>query len=445
MSELRRRWATAADTDALVVFTADVLRHQDAPAPDACTGAWTRDLMTGRHPRFVPSDFSIVEDVASGEIVSSACLISQTWSFDGIPIAVGQPELIGTHPDRRRQGLVREQFEALHRRSVERGQQLLAIDGVPHFYRQFGYEMALERLGGVVLQAGRLPEVDSPMFSVREAIGADLPFIATAARHAARRSLLTCDRDEGLWQYELYGRDPMNFYRTELRTITTRDGRPVGYLAHAHHTARLAGATLVLYACETLDVDWADVVPTLLAYLRATGLRYASIHGDDFRYVGLWMGTTHPLYAALGQLAPQMAPPYAWYIRVHDLAAFLRHIAPVLERRLAESAWRDFSGELRLGFYRGGVSLVFADGRLASAVPWQQSERLLGVERLQPTTAERADAFLPELTVLQLLCGYRSLDELQHAFPDCLVRTDRVHALLTTLFPRRPSSVWPAV
>ena len=27
-------------------------------------------------------------------------------------------------------------------------------------------------------------------------------------------------------------------------------------------------------------------------------------------------------------------PPYAWYVRVPDMPAFLRHIAPVLEARL---------------------------------------------------------------------------------------------------------------
>ena len=55
----------------------------------------------------------------------------------------GLPELVGTHPDYRRRGLVREQFEVLHRWSEERGHLMQAIGGIPYYYRRFGYEMAV--------------------------------------------------------------------------------------------------------------------------------------------------------------------------------------------------------------------------------------------------------------------------------------------------------------
>ncbi|HUI28537.1 MAG TPA: GNAT family N-acetyltransferase [Candidatus Kryptonia bacterium] len=444
MDQLLFRQATAHDTEALVAFTADVLRHQDAAEPDASTAAWTRDLLSGRHPRFRPGDFSIVEDPATHRIVSCASLISQTWMFDRIPIRVGQPELIGTDPAYRGRGLVRRQFEVLHRWSAARGHHLLAIDGVPYFYRQFGYEMALERYGGRVLQAAHLLIGDTP-YRVRQAVESDLTFIADTARQAAKRSLLTCERDDALWTYELSGHDPMSFYRTELRTIVGPDESRVGFFAHAGHTARLAGATLALYACELASDAWEAVTPTILMYLKLTGTDAAAKHGDHFRYIGLWMGTEHPFYAAIDRLAPQVVPSYAWYLRVPDLAGFLRHVAPALDRRLDRSAWSHYSGELRLSFYRDGLRLRFQAGKLMDATQWQQSNQLLGVERLQPTTAERADAFFPGLTFLQLLFGYRSLEELQYAFPDCLVRTDEARALLDALFPQRPSSVWPAV
>jgi hypothetical protein len=48
----------------------------------------------------------------------------------------------------------------------------------------------------------------------------------------------------------------------------------------------------------------------------------------------------------------------------------------------------------------------------------------------------------PGQTFLPLVFGHRSLEELEHAFTDCLVRTDEARALLRALFPRRPSHVW---
>ena len=39
--------------------------------------------------------------------------------------------------------------------------------------------------------------------------------------------------------------------------------------------------------------------------------------------------------------------------------------------------------------------------------------------------------------------GFRSLLEVEAAFPDCIVRTNDARALLDALFPRSPSDVWP--
>jgi hypothetical protein len=47
------------------------------------------------------------------------------------------------------------------------------------------------------------------------------------------------------------------------------------------------------------------------------------------------------------------------------------------------------------------------------------------------------------LTFLQLLFGYRSLDELAYAFPDCVARNDGARLLLDTLFPKQASNIWP--
>ena len=67
-----------------------------------------------------------------------------------------------------------------------------------------------------------------------------------------------------------------------------------------------------------------------------------------------------------------------------------------------------------------------------------------GLEFGRPSTDPRRPlAMFPDLTFLQLLFGFRALEELAAAFPDCVVRTQEARALLTALFPRTPSDVWP--
>jgi hypothetical protein len=125
------RQAVVADGERLVAFHADVHRSSGVEEPDEQVGAWTRDLVDREHPSFDVGDLTVVEDTRTGAIVSSLCLISQVWSYGGAAFGVGRPELVGTHPDYRRRGLVCAQFEVIHAWSAERGHKMQAITGIP--------------------------------------------------------------------------------------------------------------------------------------------------------------------------------------------------------------------------------------------------------------------------------------------------------------------------
>src|SRR6267142_324218 len=175
------RRATEADADRLGEFNADVLRAQDAPDPAPWMGAWTRDLISGRHPTFRADSALVVEDTRAKSIVSSMVLLSHTWAYGGVPVSVGQPEIVGTRAEFRGRGLVRAMFDVAHAWSAARGHRLLAINGIPWFYRQFGYEMALELGGGPRLYTPGLAagvRQTQPPYRVRPATDADAPFLA---------------------------------------------------------------------------------------------------------------------------------------------------------------------------------------------------------------------------------------------------------------------------
>ncbi|MFU8827484.1 MAG: GNAT family N-acetyltransferase, partial [Brevefilum sp.] len=119
------RHSTAKDAEALALFNKEIHGEDEWDARGLIE--WTLDLISGEGPTFDVGDFTIVENTRTGEIVSSCCLISQTWSYEGIPFKVGRPELVGTKKDYRRRGLVREQFEILHQWSAGRGELVQAI------------------------------------------------------------------------------------------------------------------------------------------------------------------------------------------------------------------------------------------------------------------------------------------------------------------------------
>ena len=437
------RPATAADTEPLAAFVGDVLRAQDSDTPDRRMAAWSRDLLDGRHPSFAAADATVVTD-RTGAIVSCLHLVSQTWAYGGVPISVGQPELIGTSAKYRGRGLVRAQFEVIHRRSAGRGHRLLAITGIPWFYRQFGYEMAIERGGGPSVPVETLqPLPERPAgWSVRAAVTQDAAFLADTGTAAAARALVTVPRDAALWGYELAGKHQDSAARRVIR-ILERDGRPVGYVVHA---IALWGNSLAVMAFEVAaGVSWREAWITALHDLIAAGEELgAATPGGRFITLSFWfLGHDHPLYRVFR--FPQGDEGYAWYARVPDVAGFLRAVAPALERRLAASPCAGHSGTLTLSFYRDGVRLGFERGRLAVEA-WRPDFTVQGLEFGRPSSDPRRPlAMFPGLTFLQLLFGFRSLEALEAAFPDCVVRTHEARALLNALFSRTPSDVWPVV
>lgn len=427
------RRATAADAEALAEFNAQVHRNPQTSDPDIYVGWWVRDLLLRPHPTFVPEDFVIIEERETGRIVSSLNLISQTWSYEGIPFGVGRPELVGTVPEYRRRGLVRIQFEVIHAWSAARGEMVQAITGIPYFYRQFGYDMAMT-LGGARLgypaAVPKLKAGESEPYRVRPAAAHDLPFIAALYEQASQRYPIVCPRDEAMWRYELEGRSPLSCEQRELCIIEDAAGDAVGYLMHG---PRVWESSLGVGAYELkAGVSWLAVTPSVLRYLKQVGDAYvARDHLCDFETIAFWLGAEHPAYQAAGERLPIVRRPYAWYLRVADVPRFLRHVAPVLERRLAGSILAGHTGELLLDFYRGGARLVFDRGRLVQVEPWQASHERQG------------SAGFPGHTFLQMLFGHRTREELGYAFADCWVENEGVQLLLNILFPKRPSNVWP--
>jgi hypothetical protein len=429
------RRATLQDSQALTAFNARIHSEAEDGQPNEFVGAWTRDLVEIPHPTFSVGDFTVVEDTRKGEIVSSMNLISQTWSYAGIEFKVGRPELVGTHPEYRKRGLVRAQFEVIHQWSAERGELLQAITGIPYYYRLFGYEMALNLGGGRVGYKPLIPKLkegETEPFRLRLATETDIAFIANLYRQGCWRSLVSCVRDDALWRYELTGKSHDNVNRSVLRVIEAEDGEAVGYLAHPPNTW---GPTMAVTAYELIPgLSWAAVTPSVMRFLQEIFEQYQPEQGEKevFGAYGFWLGSEHPVYQVITDKLPRVRQPYAWYLRVPDLPAFLRLIIPVLEDRLAVSPMTGHGGNLEISFYQSGVRLVFDGGSITQVEAWDPTPQ-----------GHSGDAAFPGLTFLQLIFGYRSLEELQYAFVDCFTSNDTARALLNCLFPKQVSSVWP--
>jgi hypothetical protein len=432
---LRLRRSQKEDQPALAQFNAMIHSDEGPNKPDDRLHAWTSDLLVKSHPTFKPDKFTIVDEVATGRIISSMNLIPQTWTYAGIPFKVGRPELVGTLPEYRNRGLVRKQFELIHHWSARAGEMLQVITGIPYYYRLFGYEMALNLGGGRVGYPRYIPGLkdgDTEPYLLRQPTEADIPFLSRLYQVGCQRSLIACEWDDDLWRYEMSGKSNRNVNRSEIRLIETADGVPCGFITHPIDTW---GDMLVVQRYELLpEFPWMKVTPSILRYIENTYQQLTEHlpESKPFGRFGFWLGEDHPVYHVMPDSLPFTRKPYAWYLRLSDIPAFLRLITPVLEKRLANSPLAGYSGEVRLTFYRDGVRLQLEGGKLIVIEAWK------------PTPVSHSgEAAFPPHTFLQLLFGYRSIDKIKSSFADCWTSKDEIHALLDALFPWHPSDVWP--
>jgi GNAT superfamily N-acetyltransferase len=433
------RWSTADDIEQIAHLVSYVFRDRAEDPLNMHMANSVRRQMRGDFPLMGVGDYAIVEDTQKEDHppVACTCLWRQNWEYEGIPFSMGRPEFVATHPDYRNRGLIRALFEMIHTRSEAEGHLVQAITGIPYFYRQFGYEYALDLGGKRVTYLPLIPKLkegEQESYTLREATSEDIPLIQQCYNQRRASSIVWTSVPDHYWHYYInaWKPNPEKDKTESIYMIVDNTGSARGYV-YTH--ARRWGRDVNVWSIEVApDVNWQVVMPSVLRALQALGAQMPLYKPDvePLTQISFILGHSHPVYDVLGDaLAPRYEPPYAWYVRVHDVPAFLRHIAPVLEKRLEHSVAPGYTGELKVDLYRSGLRMVFEQGRLTTAEHWKV-----------PIYDSNAQAGFAPLLFLKLLFGHRSLNELRHAFPEVWANSE-AEVILKALFPPRPSYVLP--
>ncbi|MEO1289374.1 MAG: GNAT family N-acetyltransferase, partial [Chloroflexota bacterium] len=230
--------------------------------------AWINELLYTHPSMNLEHVWCVVDPANNGKIVSGLFLIPQIWRYEDIEIPVGRPEIVGTLPDYRRRGLVRELFDVLHKYSEQQGDLIQAITGIPYFYRKFGYGVAtdLGLRGQIPFTA--IPKVnddETPTYTLRPAEISDIPSFLEFEQSASRHALLTTARDATLWHYELTGRNPKSPWYMHYHTICNQNHDPVGFVGF--NNAESAEHSMIVW--QWLIGDDANYLETFEDILRA--------------------------------------------------------------------------------------------------------------------------------------------------------------------------------
>jgi len=358
----------------------------------------TRHLILD-HPHTRPEHWLYVEDQSSKRVVSAICLIPWKLQYQGIELSAGEMGIVATHPDYRRRGLVRAQVARHHELLCEGGFDLSHIQGIPYFYRQFGYDYAIPLEGGwrVDLYAVPAQPESGTAYTLRQASLDDLPVLMDLHDRAAQDLEIHVRRDEAEWRY-LLGPSKQTEMVADTYLVTDATGQAVAYVRVPHDGF---GEGLIVNEASRMSADVARAAIELVRDLAVARSK---------PYIRLCLPASGTLVQVARYLDAHDLGHYAWQIKIVDRANLLRKLAPVFARRLADSPLRGLSQDVCLDLYGEAYELKFQKGKLVSVKSLNAAT--LGGIRIPPRL------FAP------LVLGYRTREELAAAHHDFSVGRD---------------------
>ncbi|KAF9996593.1 hypothetical protein BGZ80_004550 [Entomortierella chlamydospora] len=476
------RWSTHADAENVGDLVAETftwmsfsgLQDGVIPGPNLMFRAAAKRLLSGKNAVMTDRDYALVEDtkreVGKNPIVACVSIHRVRAYYGCVDLFFGKPELIATDPDYRNKGLIRKLlFEMIHPESDARGDSLQFIPGIPHFYRQFGYEYAL-----VSFTSGKIENIQSipalaegkttEPFLLRKATPEDIPYLI---------SMSTKERVSPYTQLGLY-------YSPEYWQYTVKD---IFEIADPEHpgtrstqivvdaaTGKDVGFTIVSYPfglkLEALVLDENVIIQEALYPIlrqivamektrleekkaKVTEEEANKINTSSF-YMILQLHPQHPAAVLLGsKMVPTFTGPgFRLCTRINDYPKFIRTVTPELEKRLARSSMAGTTGRLRLDFYRKvegnkakGLEIIFEKGKILEAREWtnpgyeKTAEEYLAWKAENNIPVVYGATFAP-LTFNNLLTGERSLEELIWSYGETAVKNEASKLLLNSLFPK---------
>ena len=422
------RWGTPADAEGYANLAARSFKKSHSEPDNQIVANYARDLLSGTHPLCPPERVALVVDT-SNHVVAAAALMDQPLMYAGIPLAVGRPEIVVSDTAVRKRGFIRQIMRWLHAKSAQNGDIAQAITGIEYYYKQFGYEWMIDFPGGAKVLFAQLPALasDAPSVTLRAATTSELPqFIAMYNADRQRPNVLVTTP---------LSAEYLDF--TMHHSVSSEGNLPYFIVDQHDH---IIGYLLIGKCCWQGEMDvrgwglvagivWKDyLLPIMHALQSIIPVLHKKPGEEVVTAATLMLDTSHVIYPLLKSYLPHTAVDlYVWYIRVADLVPLLQKIAPVLDARLAQSAFAGYSGTKQITFFRGGIALTWQQGKLTNVSHWQR-----------PVEFGVANACYPPGIMAQQIFGWRSLSELRTLGPD-IYADNETSQLLEILFPKTPS------
>ncbi len=397
---------------------------------DALHGPGTGEMfqrLIENQPGFGREMNYFIRDLDTGKIVSTMNAIPGIWSYKGVSLRNLELGFVGTLEAYRRRGLFNILYNYFDHLLLAGEYDVSSIQGIPFFYRQFGYDFILPLGRNITLQPSSIPtlqEDSRPPFMdivVRESTESDISRLMELYGAVTSRLLVYAERDKQLWHIQ--ERIRMRDDKPVGTMIVEHDGHVDGYFRFGERRGTSPDTVDSIFVSEASILSYDSVLRTL-QFLKQTASNAQTglieVPGDK----------TTNLAKIILAYGGVLQRGWKYQIRIPDLLRFLNKIRPVIEYRLKGTMYERLTREIEINIYRTCFRFKFMNGQLRSIED-------IG---MQPTDT-RQPFRLPPPDFIRLVLGDYSIEELRSYTTDFTIHPGKKH-LLETLFPNRPSYLY---
>ncbi len=378
-------------------------------------GEETKEYIEGlflEHPRREEVLWLYIEAKDTGIIVSGLTLCPLEWKIGDLTIKVCEMGFVSTLEAYRGRGYIVKLNEIFEKAMAERKYLFSVIRGIPYYYRRFGYEYVFQLDDRITLSMNNIPEKDYENLKIRSANLQDIDQIHTLYNDYQQQFYIVNIFDREGFVFRFFKE---KFNNNRLSTYIIEDSeQAVAYFSLGMSYDNLA------YTINGPRLTYQQMI-TILQFIK-------NIHKNK-NSSDIQLHARHDLEFGkfVFNLGGKPLSIYGWQLNIPNLELFFKSIKSIIEERIKNSMYKDFSRKIIISNYRDNIELNFIDGTI--------TEITFIKGYIDP---EKCDVSIPGSLLFKLLLSDKTMEEINYLIDDAIVKPSS-KLLIDVMFPKKVS------
>jgi predicted acetyltransferase len=370
----------------------------------------------------------IIRDQDKGIIVSTLNAIPFIWNYEDIPLRNLELGWVGTLKEYRRKGLNKLLYAHFNNLLLSGNYDISTIQGIPYFYRQFGYDFVIPMDHTVWVRTDQIQPFDEKnppdymKLKIRFANKKDIPAMMSLLEELNQNLLIYASRSLELWELQ---ETMKKRWDSDFQSyVVFDDSKIIGYFRLVRDIKKENSPNKSTMNVIESSILTFDGVRRVLQFLYNEALQ------DDVPLIGSFGPSINTLSRIMENIGGFGKPWWKYQVRIPNMTSFLQKISPVLERRLKGTMFEGLTYDVIMNTFQNCYQLKFVNGKI------------IDVSNLGPQQVNENQAFrAPPNDLARLVLGAYSIKEIEQNNIDFIVRGD-VRLIAETLFPKKESSIY---